>query len=108
MGRRACRLTSQAYPYICEDPAPGTLVTPPTSSAPQIADVFSPQRAFHGSTQNVPNSVAGYMGCGADAAAPDAVFQFNLTYLTNVSFDITGSFPGAVVGLFKSTIGDQG
>ncbi|MEY4579493.1 MAG: hypothetical protein RL701_4196, partial [Pseudomonadota bacterium] len=100
--------TYEGYRYICEDPAPGALVAPPTSSAPQSVDVFGSQRAFVGSTESTPNSVGGFIECGSSAVAPDAVFTFQLAYDADVLVDMTGSFAGSVVGLFKGVVSATG
>jgi len=102
-------ITSQTAPYICEDMTPPSgLSTPPTASSPQLVNAFSPRRQFTGSTQGVTSSVAGFIGCGSAAAAPDAVFQLQLTYQTTLDLDISNSFSGAIVGLFRDEISSTG
>ena len=101
-------ITYQGYRYICEDPAPGVISAPPTATAPQSVSVFSSARQFRGSTESTPNSVGGFIGCGASPAAPDAVFALTLPYTSDLRVDVTGSFANNVLGLFRGAISAQG
>jgi cysteine-rich repeat protein len=98
----------QTYRYVCEDATPATLPAVPTASASQAVDVFGATRHFVGSTAGTPSSVGNLIGCGAAAAAPDAVFRFDVTYISDVRVDFHNSFAGSVIGLFKGGIGAQG
>ncbi|MDD9939359.1 MAG: DUF2341 domain-containing protein, partial [Myxococcales bacterium] len=98
----------QTYRYICEDDNPTFLPEPPTSLTPQQVEIFGMTRHFVGSTRTMTSSVGGVMGCSSDAAAPDAVFQLEVPYTTTVDIEFSGSFAGAVVGVFKDGIGSQG
>jgi cysteine-rich repeat protein len=98
----------QTYRYICEDNAAPALPDVPTGTAPAIADVFGHQRHFVGSTAGQSSTVTPFTACGAAPLAPDAVFRFDLAYQSSVSIDISRSFAGSVVGLFKEQISSTG
>jgi hypothetical protein len=106
--------TSLPFPYVCEGPVIPALPTPP--STPQEVQVFTRQRQFTGSTKGVPNNVAGFIptdscgiGVAVAAAAPDAVFAVPLlAFKASLNINITGSFPGSVVALFKNEISATG
>src|SRR4029077_3741619 len=54
------------------------------------------------------DSVGPLISCGATPSAPDAVFELQLQYVTDLRVDITGSFTNAVLGLFNNTVSAPG
>ena len=93
-------------PFICEDDSASiaALPAPPTSSNPQVVDLFGHARHFVGSTTGVTSSVGNTMGCMTAASAPDAVFRMDIAYTTAVRINVTG-FSGGVMGLYRGGIG---
>lgn len=93
--------------FVCERPTPALKV--PDLVAPQAVNVYGATRLFRGSTQRTQDVVNGtLMGCGAGAAAPDAVFSFTLSERTHLTIDLAGSDADTKVGIFSAAITAQG
>ncbi|MET0387322.1 MAG: hypothetical protein ABW321_15245 [Polyangiales bacterium] len=60
-------------------------------------------RGQYGMTVETTGSGATSMGCGANPAAPDAFFKFNVTKQGPVTIDTDGSTPDTVMALYPAT-----
>lgn len=72
-------------------------------NAYDVGDLYTQWKVVSGTTAGMAADYSGaYVGCTADAAAPDAVFRFTLLQSTSVRIDTTGTSFDSVLSLHSS------